>query len=203
MVADAVLVERETHRHVRVGELHDRPVGVAREEERLAPFGLAQVDAHRCEPRGRDVVEGAREVVDLEREVMGTGAVALEEPLEEVVAVDVPWFEQLDLHATGVVPEEHLHRSEADPLAAGDHRAAEAADEGRERVGDVARRERNMVQPHRRLFAQTGRGSGDGSDGGAVSGAGGGASRRPARVKIRASTYPMPSTMKPPTASSK
>ena len=71
-----------------------------------------------------------------------------DESCEEVVALDRPGFEQLDRHAVtfgGADP--HLHRAEADRLAAEDDGAAERAGEEPQRVGAVSERgERDVVE---------------------------------------------------------
>ena len=98
----------------------------------------------------------AVEVVDLERQVVRALAVTGEEALEEVVVLDVPRLEQLDVHALGLVAEAHLHRPEAGAVPAEEHQAAELADEEVEGGADVARREGDVVEidVHRRSRSQ-------------------------------------------------
>ena len=72
-------------------------------------------------PRTRAMRVG--EVGDLERQVVRSGAVPGDEPREEVVLLDRPRLEQLDGHAVAVArAEPHLHRPEADRLAAEEDR---------------------------------------------------------------------------------
>ena len=75
---------------------------------------------------------------DLEREVVGPGAVAGDEALQEVEAFRVPGFEELDRHAVDGVAETYLVGAEPDVLAAHHDEAPEIADERLE--GGAARR---------------------------------------------------------------
>ena len=77
----------------------------------------------------------------------GPAAVAGDEAGEEVVLVDRPRFEQLDGHAVAVAgTEPHLHRTEADRLAAEQDRAAELAGEELQRRCGVGRGQRDVVE---------------------------------------------------------
>ena len=73
-----------------------------------------------------------------------------EEPLEEVVPLDVPRLEQLDFMPPSSVAEEHLHRPEPGLLAADEDGAAEIADEQVERGAGVVRRQRDVIEVARR-----------------------------------------------------
>ena len=111
---------------VRLRELHDGAVRLARHQERLFPLRIGEVDVHGVKAGAAHALERGGEVRDLEREVVRTGAVPGDEPREEVVLLDRPRLEQLDRHPVAVGrADPHLHRAEADRLAAEDHGAAE------------------------------------------------------------------------------
>ena len=100
---------------VGLGELDDRAVRLARQQERFLPLRIGEVDVDGREPGRSEALDRREQVGHLEREVVRAGAVAGDEPGEEVVAARRPRFEQLDAHAVaGVVADPHLHRPEPD-----------------------------------------------------------------------------------------
>ena len=81
-----------------------------------------------------------------------------EEPGEKVVLFRQPWFEQLDRHAVaGLVADEHLHRPEADRLAAEDHGAAEPTGQEPQRGRGVVARDRDVVEVVAAVVSHPGR----------------------------------------------
>ena len=132
---------------VRLRELHDGAVRLARHQERLLPLGVGDVDVHGLEARAADALDRGREAGHLEREMVRARAVTRDEPREEVVLLDGPRFEELDRHPVAVgCADEHLHRAEPDRLPAEDHGPAERAREEAQRFGGVGRGERDVVE---------------------------------------------------------
>jgi hypothetical protein len=140
---------------VSLGELHDRPVRLPGMEERLLPVRVGEVDVDGAVPGGADTLERRGKVFQLEGEVVRSVAVTGDEALEEVVPLDVPRLEQLDIHARGGVPQPQLHGPEADAVAAEQDDPAELADEDVECVAHVARRQGYVVQVHASVLATT------------------------------------------------
>ena len=127
-----------------LGELHDDAAGVGREQERLLPPRVRAVDAGRAGClRGSSVASTAVEVGHLEGDVVGAGAVAVEEALQEVELVDAGRLEALDRHAVG---EADLGPVEAGRWPAADGGAAEIADVAGPQVVDVPGSDGDVVE---------------------------------------------------------
>ena len=132
---------------VRFCELHHRAVRFAWHEKRFFPLRIPEIDLHGMKPGAAHALDCGEQVGDLARHVMGTGAVALEEASEEVVAFDLPRFEQLDGHAVAVVASEpDLHRTEPDRLPAEDDPPAHAPGQRAQRFRCVGCRERDVIE---------------------------------------------------------
>ena len=71
---------------------------------------------------------------------------ARDETREEVVALGVPGFEQLDLHAAVEIADEHLNRAKAERLPSRQHGPAEHAGEEAQRRRGVGRGERDVIE---------------------------------------------------------
>jgi hypothetical protein len=135
---------------VRLRELHDGAMGLAGQQESFLPVGVGHVDVDGMKAGGAYPFDRGAEVAHFEREVMGPVAVAGEESRKEVVAIDLPRFEQLDRHAVaGVGAEPHLHRPETDRLASEDDASAEVASEKAQGGGRVGGGERDVIEIER------------------------------------------------------
>lgn len=112
-------------------------------QERFFPQRIAQVHGHRLEAGALDLLERGGDILDLVRDVVRTGAVAVEEPAQEVVALGLVGLEHLEAHAVGVT---HLGRAEADGPSAPEERAGQVVDIARPRVLLALGGDRHMVE---------------------------------------------------------
>src|SRR5438067_1622156 len=103
-------------------------------EERLLPERVGHVDVDGSVPGRFSGRQPAGQVLELERHVVRTGAAAVEEAAEEVVALDQVGLEHLHAHAVGVA---QLARSEARPLPTRHPPATEKPYEPRPGVGPL------------------------------------------------------------------
>ena len=119
---------------------------LSRVDERLLPAGVGAIDADGRESAGARGVERDVEIGDLEGEMVRPGNAAGDETSEEIAVFRLPGLEQLDLHPTGAIADEHLHRTEADGLTSGqDGSAQHSGEEAHGRRG-IGRGERDMIE---------------------------------------------------------
>src|SRR5581483_3815022 len=87
---------------VRLGDLHDDARDLAGMQEELLPLRELGVDADRPVAGPFDGGDRVVNVLDLEGDVMRARSVAVEEPAEEVVALDPGRLQHLDAHPAAV-----------------------------------------------------------------------------------------------------
>ena len=98
-----------------LGELHDRAVRFARQEERFLPLRIGEVDVDRCEPGRRRRSIAATRSGTLNVRWCGPAPWRATNRARKSLCSGSPRFEQLDAHAVaGVVADPHLHRAEPD-----------------------------------------------------------------------------------------